>query len=438
MRVLPAVLGMTVSLAAAAAMAAPADPMAGADARIEKHRKASVELRLRGPDGRPLPAGTKVRIEQTRHAFLFGCNGFGLDPSRTDERGRAYADRFAALLNYATLGFYWGSYEPAEGRTGEERIRRAAQWCREHGIVAKGHPLVWTIEPRWLKAKPVAEQRELLWGRVDREVRGFAGLIDYWDVLNEACVGVPQGRERGATAVTGLYEELGAREVIRRAFDAATRANPKAFRILNDFNTDRKFEELVRQCLEAGVPIDAIGLQSHMHGGYWGAAKAWDVCERFAKFGKPLHFTELTILSGARKPAGERGTRVTRPDWNSTPEGEARQAKEVVEFYRLLFSHPAVRAITWWDFSDDRAWQGAPAGLVRKDMTPKPAYTELMKLIKGAWWTKTEAETDAQGRVRATGFLGDYRLTAESGGRTASAKFSLTQDMPAKELRLAF
>ena len=26
--------------------------------------------------------------------------------------------------------------------------------------------------------------------------------------------------------------------------------------------------------------------------------EAWEVCERFAKYGWPLHFTELTVLSG--------------------------------------------------------------------------------------------------------------------------------------------
>ena len=96
---------------------------------------------------------------------------------------------------------------------------------------------------------------------------------------------------------------------------------------------------------------------------------------------KPLHFTEATILSG------ELGYELkkSRPgfDWKSTSEGERRKAADVERFYTVLFSHPAVEAITWWDAGDQGAWQGAPAGLLRADMSPKPAYDVLLGLVKG-------------------------------------------------------
>ena len=74
------------------------------------------------------------------------------------------------------------------------------------------------------------------------------------------------------------------------------------------------------------------------------------------------------------------------PTWPSTPEGEARQADEIVRHYRTLVAHPAVEAITYWGLTDDGAWLGAPAGLVRADGTPKPAYDALRGLVKGEWW----------------------------------------------------
>ena len=49
-----------------------------------------------------------------------------------------------------------------------------------------------------------------------------------------------------------------------------------------------------------------------------------------------------------------------------------------MKFYTALFAHPAVQAITWWDFSDLGAWLGAPAGWLRRDMSPKPVYDRLM------------------------------------------------------------
>ena len=111
---------------------------------------------------------------------------------------------------------------------------------------------------------------------------------------------------------------------------------------------------------------DVIGIQSHMHGGVWSNGHIWKVCQQFARFDVPLHFTETTVLSGERIWDKAPGS-----PWPSTPEGEAFQARETARFYTMLFSHPAVAAITWWDFSDFQAWKNAPAGLVRKDMTPQ-------------------------------------------------------------------
>ena len=72
-----------------------------------------------------------------------------------------------------------------------------------------------------------------------------------------------------------------------------------------------------------------------------------------------------------------------------------------------------MQAITWWDFSDLGAWQGAAAGWLRRDMSPKPVYERLMSLIKGAWWTKLDGTTDSHGACQLRAFYGTHRLTAE-------------------------
>ncbi len=83
----------------------------------------------------------------------------------------------------------------------------------------------------------------------------------------------------------------------------------------------------------------------------------------------------------------------------------------------MLFSHPAVEAITWWDFSDYHAWQGAPAGFLRTDMSPKPAFDELKKLVRGKWSTKAVLQTGPDGEASFRGTLGDYKVTITAAGR---------------------
>jgi len=389
-------------------------------ARIEKHRTAEVTLTVLDSDGKPL-AGAAVTVRQQRHKFLFGCNAFEINTADTSEVQKAYQDRFAALLNYATLPFYWGGFEREEGKPGTARVRMMAEWCASRGIQAKGHPLCWhEVPPKWLFGRPPEEVQRLQLARITREVTDFRDLIHRWDVVNEA-VRMPTF-DPDANPVGGLCRKLGAVELIKETFAAARAADPNATLLLNDYDTSENYAKLIQGCLAAGAAINVIGIQSHMHGGYWGAQHAWEVCERFAKFGKPLHFTELTILSAEKHPKMD--WKSTLPDWNTTPDGEKRQAEQAAEFYRTLFSYPAVQGITWWDFSDRHSWMGAPSGLVRRDMSPKPAYEALMKMIKGEWWTGEQKLTaDSSGRVKFRGFLGDYEVRAADKG---SGTFSVS------------
>jgi hypothetical protein len=103
--------------------------------------------------------------------------------------------------------------------------------------------------------------------------------------------------------------------------------------------------------------------------------------------------------------------------WPSTPEGEERQADEVVRHYRTLAAHPAVDAVTYWGLTDAGMWLGAPGGLVRADGSPKPAYDALRRLVKEEWWVApTTLRTDEDGRVVVRGWAGEYRV----GGTTVS------------------
>ena len=98
-------------------------------------------------------------------------------------------------------------------------------------------------------------------------------------------------------------------------------------------------------------------------------------------------------------------------DWPTTPEGEERQAEQTIQHYQTLFAHPLVEGITWWD-SSDGGWLNAPAGLIRKDGSVKPAYEELMKLIKGEWWvTPIKLMTNGNGEIQFSGFFGQYKLS---------------------------
>ncbi len=394
--------------------------------QVYSHRRASCKIYVTDKAGMPV-SNQKLSLKQTNHEFLFGCGAFDTipyvndDPQVDKEFLKDRVDKWLALYNYGTLPFYLGKYEPEEGKPEEASRMNAAKFLNSHNVKVKGHPLCWhTACADWLMEYDNKTILEKQLKRIERDVTAFKGVIDMWDVINEVVI-MPIF-DKYDNAITRICKDKGRVGLVKEVFAAAKAANPDGIFLINDFNTSISYEILIDGCLNAGVPITAIGIQSHQHQGYWGAEKVHQVLERYEHFGLPIHFTENTLISGEIMPAHiEDLNDFQVPTWPTTPEGEERQMKEVEEMYRILFEHPKVEAITGWDFADG-AWLGAPSGVIRKDNSVKPVYTRLKEMIKGEWWTDTEICTDENGYATVEGFKGDYIVACD--GKQASLKLS--------------
>lgn len=378
-----------------------------------EHRRGTTTIRLTHADGSPA-AGAVAVVEQVNSAFGFGCIGFDLIDfanGADDPAARTLADQFLAVFNRVTLPFYWRQFEPRPGETQTERLLLAARWFASRGIEVKGHPLLWhTLAPEWLLELNDDAAEVTMRARIIREVRDFAGVVDHWDAINEAVI-LPVF-EAEENAVTRLAYTKGRVEMVRLAFESALEGNPNARLVLNDFDLGPGYEHLIEDCLEAGIPIAALGLQTHMHQGFRGEQELWKLFERFARFGLPLQLTETTLVSGDLMPPHIVDLNDYQPEWwPSTPEGEARQADELRRHVTVAFEHPAVESLTYWGITDRHAWLGAPAGLIRTNGTPKPAYEALRSLVTEEWRTPAhEVTADADGYVLIDGFAGTYRV----------------------------
>jgi len=386
---------------------------------IRKNRTADATVTVLRADNTPL-ANQEVTVAQTRHKFLFGTAAFDLVPFTNGEyegekleQAEGRAEKLLALCNAATLPFYWTRFEPERGKPMTAPVKNAAQWCVDHHLLTKGHPLCWhTLTADWLLEMSNAEILQAQIARIQRDVSDFRGLIDMWDVINEAVI-MPVF-DKYDNGLTRLCREMGRINTVKAMFEATRATNPSATLLLNDFDVSDAYDILVEGCLEAGIKIDVIGIQSHMHQGCWGVEKTLKVLDHFSRFKLPIHFTETTLVSGQLMPPEIVDLNDYQvQEWPTTPEGEERQAREAIQHYTTLFAHPLVEGITWWDMSDG-GWLHAPAGLIRRDGSSKPAYDELLKLVKGEWWTPpTKLVTDSHGKVQFTGFLGHYELTCE-------------------------
>ena len=172
-----------------------------------------------------------------------------------------------------------------------------------------------------------------------------------------------------------------------------------------------------------GVSFDGIGIQAHEPRTMrFPLDRVQEILDQYATLGKELHITEFTPASSGQKITGSHRQGV----WD-----EAAQADYAVKFYRVCFAHPAMRAITWWDLCDQGSWLRG-GGMLRADMTPKPVYEQLKRLIHEEWRTEVSGTTDTEGRFAFRGFRGTYRLVIEASGKRVEQDFHLTKPSPSE------
>ena len=161
--------------------------------------------------------------------------------------------------------------EPQEGVFHWERADRIANFCRSQGIKMRGHCLVWHNQiGKWMfDDNGQTASKELLLKRlrshIHKIVSRYKDVVYAWDVVNEAITDDPQAENPYRPSV--LYQIAG-EDFIRKAFEYAHEADPKALLFYNDYNeTDpvkcERICQMVRRMRADGVPIHGIGMQGH-------------------------------------------------------------------------------------------------------------------------------------------------------------------------------
>jgi len=189
------------------------------------------------------------------------------------------------------------------------------------------------------------------------------------------------------------------------------------------FPHKEKYSNLIRRLLDAGAKIGGIGMQFHMFsdeemarlllGELYPPEQIFAALDRHARFGLPLHVSEITL---------------TAP--GNSPEGLAAQADAARNFYRLWFSHPAVAGITWWNVPDGGAAPGEDnvfSGLLFRDLTPKPSYEALHELLHCEWRTEATGLTGSDGCFHFRGFHGAYTVGTDGSRRPETLRIEPDQ-----------
>ncbi|NWF82234.1 MAG: endo-1,4-beta-xylanase [Bryobacteraceae bacterium] len=373
-----------------------------AEARIEKYRKAGLEVAVVDASGAPVD-GAEVRVSMRRHAFGFGTAVAADQLLQNSENGEKYRRFVLENFNMAVFenDLKWPGWEQ-----NRQRALNGIRWCYENGMTRiRGHNLVW---PSWQRmpadVQALASDPEALRERVLRHIddimTGTSGQLEEWDVINEPYTN------------TDLQKILGDEEMAAW-FKRARAADPTPLLFINDYSIlsngggdlahrNHYFKTIkFLQGLEAGV--DGIGMQGHFSSPT-PPETMLRILDRFAALGLPIEITEY--------------------DFNTTD--EALQAKFTEDLLITVFSHPSVRAFLMWGFWEGRHW--LPNGaMIRRDWTSKEMYRVWRDLVFKKWWTEEKLAAEG-GTAKVRGFLGEYEVTAEAGGKTATDRVTLTAE----------
>ncbi|KAJ7472865.1 endo-1,4-beta-xylanase C precursor [Mycena galericulata] len=277
--------------------------------------------------------------------------------SATDNSELTDAAYIAILSNSAEFGqitpansMKWDTTEPSNGVFSFTQGDAIASFAKKNGQLLRGHNLAWYQQLPTL----------VLTTHVTTVVEHYAGQIYAWDVVND------DGTWRSFV----FYQGLGT-NYVSMALTAARAADPKAKLYINDYNIETAGAKatamlnLVKELQAAKVPIDGIGMESHLIVGEVPAASSFiSNWEQFTALGIEIAVTELDI-------------RMTLP---ATP---ALLAQQKIDYQSVVSACKAVAkcvGVTIWDYTDKYSWvpntfsgqgEACPwdANLVRK-----PAY----------------------------------------------------------------
>jgi len=298
----------------------------------------------------------------------------------------------------------WDATEPNRGQFSYSNGDRILNQALNNGKRLRGHALLWhQQQPGWAQGLSGSDLRSAAINHVTQVATHYKGKVYAWDVVNEAFAdGGSGGRRDSNLQRTG-------NDWIEAAFRAARAADPNAKLCYNDYNTDginaksTGIYNMVRDFKSRGVPIDCVGLQSHLSNGPPSDYQA--NIKRFADLGVDVQITELDISGSS-------------------------QANGFSSVTRACLAVSRCTGITVWGVRDSDSWRtGENPLLFDGSGNKKSSYTAVLDALNAGGTTvpggdpgTTTTTTTTTPNPGTGGCTASVSLNAWNGGFVATVK----------------
>jgi hypothetical protein len=316
-----------------------------------------------------------VFLERRREQHQFGERPFGcrMDLNKVSEPQLA---RLADSFDFVSLPMSWGLLEQQEGNHQAAAFDPLVKVLRKKKVALWGHGLVSLHEggaPAWIQtyADDYERLREYVARHIKAVVRQLGAHVTAWEVVT----GI-----HAHNAFNLSFEQL--TEISRLATTLVRQTSPRSTVMLGIVMPWGEYYArdprtippnlYAEMAVQSGINFDAFAIEITVGTGRTqqivrDTMQISAMLDRFGSLGKPLH-----VIFGAPSVPTPNGS--SNANWSE--ESQATWAESV---YRIALSKPFVETVTW-----DRLSDGAPAspdgGLLRADLTPKPAYDRIRAL----------------------------------------------------------
>ncbi len=394
-----------------------------AEDRIDEVRKSDLGVTVVDSDGTPVPdAAVSVRMQE--HAFDFGSAVSAEHVNGDGDDDETYRETFLEDFNVGVLenALKYPSFRGSWGDSKEGALA-ALDWLAERDVPARGHYLVWeeygtdggggmAIED------PDSLSDEELQTRMLDLIRNHAtdvgDRVAEWDMHNHPIWQSAIRDRLGWDAVLEWWEAG------NEATDAELYTNEMG-NVAGGFNRDQHYE-FVERLLDDGAPVDGVGFMGHAQlpeGNVTPPAELLSTYDRFAELDLPVLITEFDVQIDSRDDEEE-------VEW---------QTDYLRDFLTASFSHEAVEGVISWGFWADDHWR--PTGAYYdSDWTLRPHGEQYHDLVYDEWWTEEDGETDVDGAYATRAFRGEYEITVEYEGESATRTTTLSEGGVTEEFRL--
>jgi endo-1,4-beta-xylanase len=352
-----------------------------------------------GQEDGDVTAANSLRAHAEARGLLYGAavvpQLLNTDGGSNNSSADAYAQLVKTQTNMlvAENAMKWGALRPSPGVFDFTQADKLMRFAALAGQKVRGHNLCWHEgNPGWLKTTANKDNaRALLVEHIETVAAHFRGQLHSWDVVNEAIE--PKDAQPDGLRKTLWYDLLGP-EYLELAYRTAGEVDPAAKLTYNDYSIELDTPEqtekrdqvlaLVRRFKAKGVPIHAVGLQSHLQAdGPQPGEGLVKFIRELGRMGLEVYITEMDV--NTRKIEG------------GAAEQDAAVAKVYRDYPALVLAEPNVKAVLTWGITDAHTWLNSrqpwaqrPDGTKQRplpfdeDLKPTAAFFALRGALDGA------------------------------------------------------